>query len=552
MRTRIATLLVLLVVGFGLYAHTLNNAFVFDDEEQIVNSALVHDLGRIAEAFSGSTMNEGGASRMGGIYYKPLMTASYMLNWHFFGEWPVPYRVLQILIHIFNAFFFFLLLRPVAGFFWSGFVALIFLVHPQNTEAAIYLADLQDVLFTFFGLASLLFLRRFSRQSPGRDQPRSLIPLVGATLCLLFSALSKETAAAFFALALLYPLVFRQVKKSFLWVSGAVFVSAGIYALMRFGWADLSRVNHGVALIARATWGERFLTAPKALVYYLTHFFYPVDLTTTQNWVVPQATVADFWLPLIALLMLAGIVGFYGRRWARTTSADSRHWAAFFSLWFLGGLVIHSHLLAPLDGTVADRWFYFPMLGLLGLFAVFVSSWKPQRHIQKALVLLPLLPLAALAHTRGSNWKDGMTLYRHDVRIAPDSYDIQNNYGVELFRHGHYDLALKHFQKSVELAPHWTINWNNLGAAYEKMQNFTAAEKAYCRSIQNGVYYVAFENYPNLLIRMGRLNEAYDFISNIGLRALPLNPKLQQMQSILADPAEGAPTPNPDYQLRCP
>jgi len=55
-----------------------------------------------------------------------------------------------------NSILLFLFLRSFFSRYSSFVVCLLFLVHPINSEAVLYSANLQDVLFFFFGMLSLL------------------------------------------------------------------------------------------------------------------------------------------------------------------------------------------------------------------------------------------------------------------------------------------------------------------------------------------------------------------------------------------------------------
>lgn len=506
--------LLFIVLGFTTYGLSLQNEFVFDDEEQVVNNVAIHDISNIPSFFFSSTMNQGGSAKMGGIYYKPLMTTAYALIWSLSGNDPMLFHIFQVAVHSTNAFLIFLLFINFAPFWPSLLLALLFLLHPQNTENAVYIANYQDVLFMFFGLLALNVLVKKSG---------SWVHAFSISALLLCSLLSKESGVLFVAASAIFIFIFRfrnQVR-----AMAAVALTVGTYAFMRFGLAELYNVKHGVAPISHATPLERFLTMPSALTHYFMQFLAPLHLTTTRNWVVTEANL-EFWPSFFFMIAITSLVCW----WCMKTKSKL---AAFFALSLGAGLFLHSQLLAPLDGTVADRWFYFPMFALLGLIIVSVPWDRISIRTTIAVAVPILLLMGGRSMARSLDWKNGYTLYGHDVAIAPDSYDMQNNYGVELFRHGKVDEALPRFKRSTELAPHWTINWNNLGAAYDHLKRLTEAEYAYCRSINNGVYYLAFENYAGILIRTGRLERAMSFIEKLGLVGLPHNAKLLEMREFL-------------------
>jgi len=130
---------------------------------------------------------------------------------------------------------------------------------------------------------------------------------------------------------------------------------------------------------------------------------------------------------------------------------------------------------------------------------------------------------------RNRDWRNGFTLYSHDIKNQPESYDLQNNFGVELFRHGKIKEALEHFERSVDLQPHWTISNNNLGATYEELGDLKKAESYYHISIRLGDYYLAYENYVGILVKQEKFEEAIEFLEGEALRKFPENKKLLKL-----------------------
>ncbi|MES3037317.1 MAG: glycosyltransferase family 39 protein [Bdellovibrionota bacterium] len=506
--------LLFLFIGFSIYGISLGNEFVMDDEEQIALNEIIHSLENIPKFFTGSTMNEGGTGEMGGIYYKPIMTLAYSLFWQASGTDPWSYHLFQILVHITNAFLFYLLLRNWFQFYPALLTAIVFLVHTLNTESVVYIADLQDVLYPLFGLSALLLFVRGGDRIPWRR-------LLGIGALLLMSLLSKESGALFIFMLIMAAVILKP--RTFLPIMATVTVSLGIYLWMRLGLAGLTSADHGITQIGRASFMIRLQTAPAVMASYLWKFIFPWNLTTTQDWIVTQLTFEDFWLPLFALAAILISASYFAIK-------KPHRVFIFFLVWCIAGFGFHSHIIVPLDGTTADRWFYFSMLGLLGLLLQTAHTIIKDRPWPKGLsylIIVFIIGLSARSVARTLNWKDGYTLYAHDVEVFPESYDIQNNYGVELFRHGKYSEALERFKKSTQLAPHWTINWNNLGAAYQRLGNIPAAEDAYKHSIDNGRYYLATENYVGILIQQRKYQQAEEYLREKGLVVFPENRKLQ-------------------------
>jgi tetratricopeptide (TPR) repeat protein len=177
--------------------------------------------------------------------------------------------------------------------------------------------------------------------------------------------------------------------------------------------------------------------------------------------------------------------------------------------------------------TIAERWLYFPLIGFLGLSLVFVL--KNLRKIHPWLGFLVLSTLIALfsfrTFLRNYDWRNGLTLFGHDIAYSKEAFDLENNLGVELFRAGKIKEARPHFEYSIELQPSWWTSYNNLGVIYEREGNLKKAREFYEKSIKNGDYCLAYENLGYLLLKTASLEETIRFLEN-AVRKLPQNPRL--------------------------
>ena len=234
------------------------------------------------------------------------------------------------------------------------------------------------------------------------------------------------------------------------------------------------------------------------IFYYLKKFFCPMNLAIAQHWVINSISFKNFFLPIIfeILLFITAIIYVIKKKNKMFT---------FFFLWFLIGLLPHLQII-PLNMTVAERWLYFPMIGLLGMIGsiIEISNIKNQKSKFLLSFLIVIIVLFSVrSFVRTLDWRNGLSLFGRDIR-QNSSFDLQNNMGVELFRIGRYSEAKKYFEISTQMAPYWWVNWNNLGAAYEREKNIQKAMEYYQKSVNNGQYYLAYENLAKTLVLYGK------------------------------------------------
>lgn len=515
-------------MGFVVFANSLFNAFVLDDPSQITANPFVQSLKNIPQFFLGSTF--GGASTLVGAYYKPLMTTCFAVLYSIFGSNPFPFHIFQLLLHILNSILVFRLFSKFFSKTASLAASLIFLIHPINSEEVIYISDLQDTLFVFFGLLSLLVVSKTKLTI----REYSLFSLL-----LLGSLLSKESGLLFVPAALAYRSLVFDKRLAAGGLVNLILACTGIVSLwvgLRHFAVSWSLESDHIFPIGRLPLLGRLINLPEIVFYYLKTFFFPRDLAVGQQWIVTSTDLVHFYLPMgtdllfFCLLLVVGKLIFNDKKYFPVY--------LFFASLFITGLTLHLQII-PLDATVADRWFYFPSIGLLGIIALLIQKYNLLKSTAVLIVfLLLILVLSARAIFRNSNWKDGLTLARHDTQVNPDSFVMENNFGYELIQAKTWDEAEEHLKKSIDLAPYWWLNYNNLGVVYRHKgatgnQEFIAkAEENFRKASENtDTFYSPYENVAELLFNFQSAQAAKNFIVSTS-KKLTLSENLYFLLSI--------------------
>lgn len=506
----------IIILGLLLYSRALFNGFVWDDEEQIVNNAAVHTLASIPSFFSGSTFNEGGTGRLGGVYYRPVMMIVFAVLYSVSGAGAFVFHLFQILIHIASCVLLYLIFRRFFKEGTAALLSLVYLVHPVNVESVAYIAAIQDAVYVFF---ILLCFYCYLTRKPGR----LTTGIIAASV--MIAMLSKEVAVVFITVFLTYLFALRD-KRRFLY-AGVSAAAVCAYLVLRFAVAQVFFTPFHFAPIVNTTLWQRMLMAPAIFFSYMGMIVWPQKLSVMQHWIIRDVTVFTFYLPAAAILAaVVGAVYIY----IKTKSSTF----LLFVLWFTFGIAPYMQLF-PLDMTVAERWLYFPFIGLLGTAGFLIESAgkRVPRRAGLAIGVLILVLLSVRTFVRIGDWRDSYTLFTHDVRLSPGAFDLENNVGVALFRQGDITGARRHFLESGRLAPGWWVNWNNVGATYQRTHDYENALKYYKRSLKNGDYYLAYENYASTLIILKRYPEARSFLTSRAMRIFPYNQNLRDLYTYL-------------------
>lgn len=483
--------IILFVVGFLVFGNSLFNGFVWDDLIQIRENRSIYALQDIPTFFARNDLNL--------LFYRPIFFTYFAVVINLLGDQPIAFHIVQLFIHCINSSLVFLLFLHYFRRNTSLFLSMIFLVHPLVTESVIYISAAGEPLYTFFGLVAFLLLRK--KQAWGRILP--------AILLLFLSLLSKETAVAFFCLITINMVI--QKRLTFLY--GAILsVPIFLYIFLRLVVAKIYYDPLSYFPLMQTDILERLLSLPKILSYYITLFIFPNNLAIDQQWIVRTITLYDFYLPLaISLATLFVIIKLALTQISKR--GQSRPTVLYFLSWVLLGMLPYLQLF-PLEMTVAPRYMYFSLIGVLGMCGIWIDRLHfPRQSWQKtaltATAILVICILAGRTILRNQDWKDPYTLYSRDIIQSPDSYTLQSNLGKILFEQGEYQQAEVHLKKSVELSPTWWGNWNNLGNVYLRTDRLQKAKESYSKAISNNdLFFEAYNNLAYALLLEGKNYEA--------------------------------------------
>lgn len=507
--------LIILVLGSLVYGNGLVNNFVGDDIPQIVDNTAVHSPANILTFFNGGTFYNGGQLKLSGAYYKPLLMVYFSIVYALGGLNPFAFHLLQLGLHIFSAVVLFLILRNLFNSISAFLCALIFLFHPINSEAVYYISDSQDVLFFCFGILGLWNYMKTS----------SFKSLCLTGLLLFGSILAKETGLLFFIIVFLYGFIFD--RKRILQTFTVLLTVFSGYLLLRINaLGGLLAKSDPIAPIEKLDLLHRMMNIPGLVMFYAGKVVFPLNLSYSYNWVRTQITFRDFVLPLFFCLFILGLIIYTGIKLFKRNQKDLLKKYIFFSIWFFVGVALHLQII-PLDVTAAERWFYFPLAGLLGMAIATQKGWGLQislKNFRWFLAVMVLTLFAIRTGIRSFDFRNEFTLDNHDSQVSTDDYNLENGLASDLLKIGKPEEAKTHALKSIRLNPYWS-NFNTLGSIYLSMGDYQNARKAYEKALSYSDYYQIYENLAGLTLAMGKYEDNIKLIKSY-IEKFPQHTKL--------------------------
>ncbi len=412
--------------------------------------------------------------------YIPLTMATYALEYHAAGLRPALYHKVNVLIHLANVLLVFWLIYLLSGKkpLVAALVSLFFGIHPLHVESVVWIAELKDVLYSFFFIAGLIAYYYYSEKRKNILSAENSIakkniwlPFVLSLVFFLLSALSKPAALVFPVVLLLLDFYTQRPLKQ-IWIEKLPFFLVSIV----FGVIAIQAQKEGYLLHNYYTIGQKLLFASHSFLNYLVKLFLPINLSIFY----PYPPVVNGVLPSAYYFAPAGVILlFYG---VYKTLKHSRL-IAFGFLFFLVNVLLVLQLISIGDAIMADRYTYIPYIGLFFIAAMgFERLYNSKKHHLKTYRPLAIGTVVALAvtysyltHERCKVWKNDDTIATDLLNKFPDDWLALNNKGFILQEQRQYQEAIKLFTKAIEAKPDYVRAYINMINSYLSMNDMESA-----------------------------------------------------------------------------
>lgn len=466
--------LLLVLVCCLVYSNCFDAPFIFDDIRSIVENEALHDL------------SDPGAI-LGFNPARALAMLSFAVNHAVGGADVVGYHAVSLLFHTMSVLALWWLLGllmderlkgniPGLGTYGPLLGALLFAVHPIQTQAVIYIWQRAVVMSTFFYFFSMAcFLRMRLAQLEGLDK-------VGKRFMLL--SLGSMVAAMFCKeIAFTLPLT--------LWVMDRCF-----FPETRLSWSKLTPFLSGLAILPLLVLSLREdyvanmpteidgYSAISPVTYLLTQL--RVTMTYLRLTILPIHQQLDYDFPLNSgPLILFGCLCVLGllTLLAKRTWQGQPH-LSFGLIWFFLALAVEA-LAFTLPDVIFEHRLYLPMGGWCVAF-MWVAGflWQKIGKSSFGLGLLVLLGLGTMSWQRNQLWRDPVTLWTANLEHAPEKARVWLFRSLAYRERGKEKEALADATKAVALHATYHLAHVTQGLLFAARDQHQAAVKAFTRALE--------------------------------------------------------------------
>jgi tetratricopeptide (TPR) repeat protein len=495
------------VAAILAYGRTFSVPPIYDDDPSIAYNPTIHHL---ATAFFPP-----GYATVGG---RPILNLTLAANYAISGNRVWSYHALNLLIHVLAGWVLFGIARrtlarrsvqsaPLVAFS----IALLWTVHPIQTESVTYIIQRAESLMGLFYLCTLYFFIRGADGERGSKIQWSILSIVA---CLLGMA-SKEVMVSAPLVVLLYDRTFiagtfeaawRRRRWVFVGLA-STWLALPFLVMSTHGRGGTAGFGSGVSV------RSYLLTELPAVIHYLRLSLWPCPLIFDYG-----TALAPFSMKvLLSALVVAGL--FAGTLWALV----KRPALGFLGAVFFAILAPSSSFVPIASEPVAEHRMYLALIPVVALAVLGLYRWMGRTAFP--VCLLAAFAMCVGTFIRNEAYASGESIWSDTVAKLPENERAHNDLGIALFDEGRTLEAIAQYERALQLKADLAEAHSNLANALAKVPGrLDEAIAEYKEAIRlKPVDAKAHNNLGKILIGLpGRISEGVDQF----LEAVRIDPDL--------------------------
>lgn len=461
------------------YIPSFSGVFIYDDEPAILRNETIRNLWSFSQ-----TLCPPADTTVSG---RPVANLSFALNYALGGTQTWGYHAINLLIHILGGLVLFGIVRRTLALpttaatdphpqlrpagqptaFAFG-VALLWTIHPLQTESVTYIVQRVESLMALFYLLTFYCFLRATQSA----RPRRWLSL-SATACLLGMG-TKEVTATAPVLLFLFDRTFvagsfrhawAQRRRFYLALAATWLPLAALVAST--GWNRGGTVGFDVGTSPWAYWLTQFEAIPHYLG--LSVWPHPLVFDYATHWTRSAGEIIPYAL-IVCALVVATV-------WALRRYPS----AGFLGAWFLVILAPTSLVPSSVQMIVEHRM-YLPLVAVI--IAVMWAIWRMPVRTRLPLLLVLAAACACLTVQRNRDYQSEQGLWSDTLAKCPTNDRAHNNLGNTLARTGEIRAAMAHFETAIRLRPDAADTRYNLGNALRSLGRDEDAIVQYEQALQ--------------------------------------------------------------------
>ena len=498
------SLIIIVVAVFLAYSDSFENSFQFDDVHHIHQSRHIRNF----ESFKDLDFWFSFSNRAPAIF---TLAVNYKLG----GLEITGYHMLNILIHlsVSIAIFFFVGLLLGSGTVKNRYIkdnkrsiqifsALIFALHPIQTESVTYIVQRMESLAFLFYIMALIFY--YYLRISGKNK-YFFLKTTGFALFSILAVMTKQASYSLPLAILLMELYFIRNREGR--INKKLTLSLTVILLL-VTIAGIVTDTLPKDIMAEDSRLQYMLSQTVVIPKYILLLIFPVFQNIDHNVIIPESIFSPSSLFGIFLVIVLLFLSY-------NLFKKGNIVLSFTISWFFAMIILRSSIL-PISDLMTERRLYSATLSIalfIPVFLYFLASKFKEQNSRKYFitVLLSLITISFALGTyqRNKVWKNELTLWKDSVTKSPEKFRPNYNVAEALKKTGNSDLALEYYNKAYRLNPQSYGVCNNIGTIYAQKKDNESALKYFLEALRlNPKYPKAMNNLANMYLRTNKLEQA--------------------------------------------
>ncbi|MEE8575389.1 MAG: tetratricopeptide repeat protein [Thermodesulfobacteriota bacterium] len=481
----------IIAVSVLVYFNTLSAEFVYDDNHQVIKNKWIHSLSNIPAIFTSSAW--GFSKDMpSSNYYRPVMHLSYLFSAKLFGIKPLGFHLVNVLLHTLNAVMVFVTASSFSGELVPKLkkegkatvfclaAALLFAVHPINSEVVAWVAGVPELSFTLFVLVSFnLYIRR------GGDSIVSAYFIL-SLLFFFLATLSKETALMLPIIIIAYDYLVRRdisLRTPAVLLRRYIpfFGVSVVYFILRFN--ALAGIAPRAPQHTELSGFQNIINIFPLVGKYFLKLVLPTGLNA-YHMLRPALSLADPRFIISLIFTIALLFAIWQLR--RTRPAVS-----FLLIWIIVPLLPVLYIPVLGENTFTERYLYLPTVGFTIFICTIFFLAKERLNLKSTVPVLIIVAIltatgAAASVARIKVWHDDLVLWTETLKKSPNSALVRYSMGYAFYQRDRLPEAIVEYKKALDINYSDRSYHYDIGLAYQENRNMNKAIFHYREAIRFG------------------------------------------------------------------
>jgi tetratricopeptide (TPR) repeat protein len=500
---------VTVLAGLAAYSDSFQGPFIFDDRS-FIEAAAARGLWPLGPVLSGQ---------------RPVVQASLALNRIIGGPGPTGYHLFNVAVHLLAALTLFGVIRRTLGLpalrgrfdeqtaaALAFCAALLWAVHPLQTEAVTYIIQRGESMMALFYLLTLYCFIRTA------ESPNRVTWHIAAVAACALGMGSKEVMVSAPLVVLLYDRTF--VAGSF---REALRRRWGLYLGLAATWLILVRpvLEAFEPRAQSAGFNLPGLTSLQyaqsefgVILHYLRLTVWPAGLCLDYDWPIAKNPADIAPGAIVVGILLAATVWSLVRR---------PPWGFAGAAFFL--VLAPTSSIMPIKDLAFEHRMYLPLAALMaaGVVAAYLAGQAFVRRLAETpdarrrvggriavvMVFSAAAALGALTYLRNAEYGTAISIWKDTADQRPRNVRALNQLADAYSRAGDYDRAVDICDKAIQVNPERAGTYNTRGNVHARAGRTAEALADYDRAIElQPDYAEAYDNRAGACVNAGRYEQA--------------------------------------------